>query len=44
MDEGLMTHLHLDFCGMQVYMNNSCDADCTAVSHNASNVNDVPNL
>jgi hypothetical protein len=43
MDEGLMTHLHLDFCGVQVYMNTSCDAHCT-VSHNTSNVIDVPNL
>jgi hypothetical protein len=28
MDKGLMTHMHLDFCGVQVYVNISCDAGC----------------
>jgi hypothetical protein len=43
MDKGLMTHLRLHFCGMQVYMNTSWHADCT-ISHNTSDVNDMPNL
>jgi hypothetical protein len=43
MDEGLMTHSCLDFCGVQVYMNTPCDADCT-ISHNTSNAIDIPNL
>jgi len=42
-DKGLMTRLHLDFCGMQVYVNTSWDAGCTT-SHNTSNVNDIPDL
>jgi hypothetical protein len=43
MDKGLMTHLHLDFCAVQVNVNTSCDADC-ALSHNTNNVNDIHNL
>lgn len=31
MDKGLMTHLRLDFCGVHMYVNNSCDPDITII-------------
>jgi hypothetical protein len=37
MGKGLTTHLHLKYCGVCVYMNRYCDADCT-VSHYSSTV------